>query len=65
LDTTVNYTNYFDTYTKNKFYTEKYLEKIKNHSTYDFFEYLMKNAKNLEYMDRIFYLDFNSYVPDD
>jgi len=61
----VNYTNYFDTYTKNEFYTEKYLEKIKNHSTYDFFEYIMKNAKNLEYMDRIFYLDFNSYVPDD
>lgn len=61
----VNYTNYFDTYTKNKFYTEKFLEKIKNHSTFDFFEYLMKNSKSLEYMDRIFYLDFNSYVPDD
>ncbi|MCX9080640.1 MAG: asparagine synthase (glutamine-hydrolyzing) [Candidatus Methanoperedens sp.] len=61
----VNYTNYFDTYTKNKFYTEQFIEKIKNHSTFDFFEYVMKNSKSLEYMDRIFYLDFNSYVPDD
>ena len=61
----LNYTNYFDTYSKQEFYTDQFKEKMRHHSTYGFFEKIMHTANNLEYMDKIFYLDFNSYVSDD
>lgn len=60
----LNYTHYFDTYARENFYTDDFKEKLKKHSTFKFFKELMKNKTNLEYLDQIFYLDFNSYVPD-
>ena len=61
----LNYTNYFDTYSKQEFYTEQFKAKINNHDTHEFFGCIMDDTNDLEYMDRIFYLDFNSYIPDD
>jgi asparagine synthase (glutamine-hydrolysing) len=61
----LNYTNYFDTYSKQEFYTEEFKAKINNHSTHNFFGRIMDDMNDSEYMDKIFYLDFNSYIPDD
>ncbi|MFH1590539.1 MAG: asparagine synthase (glutamine-hydrolyzing) [archaeon] len=61
----LNYTHYFDTYTKNEFYKPEFKRKLGTHSSFFCFSDLMKRKKNVSYMDRIFYLDFNTYVPDD
>ena len=61
----LNYTHYFDTYIKNDFYTDDFKNILKNHSSFVFFEKIADNKDNFEYLDQIFYLDFNSYVPDD
>ncbi|MCZ7403144.1 MAG: asparagine synthase (glutamine-hydrolyzing) [Candidatus Methanoperedens sp.] len=61
----LNYTNYFSTYSKQEFYTDQFKAKINYHETRDFFSRIIDGKSDLEYMDKIFYLDFNSYVPDD
>ena len=61
----LNYTHYFDTYIKEDFYTDDFKNILRDHSSFEFFEKIVKNKNGLEYLDQIFYLDFNSYVPDD
>ena len=61
----LNYTHYFDTYIKEDFYTDDFKNILRDHSSFEFFEKIVKNKNDLEYLDQIFYLDFNSYVPDD
>lgn len=63
----LNYTHYFDTYLKNDFYKDSFknILKEKKCSSFEFFEKIAGDKNSFEYLDQIFYLDFNSYVPDD
>lgn len=55
------YTHYFDVFSKNEFYKDDFKKKL---MTKNKFESIVK-GKKFDAIDKIFYLDFNSYVPDD
>lgn len=57
-----NLTNYFDEWTKKEFYRENFHSRMQRKEC--LFNEILKNKK-FEYLDKIFYLDFNSYIPDD
>lgn len=59
----LNYTNYFDTFSKEKLYKEE----IKYSLNIDQYRYFWDiiDWKRFDYLDEILYLDFNTYVPDD
>ena len=59
----MNYTHYFDVFSKNKLYKKFIKEKIKKEK-YIAFQNKLKYQKCIG-IDRIFYLDFNTYIPDD
>lgn len=59
-----NYTNYFDTISKEKLFKNDIKKELEEYN-FKIFEKIMKWKENLEYLDRILYLDFNNYVPDD
>jgi len=58
-----NFTHYFDVFYKNDFYKDEFRDKFKN-IQYRSFEKFKKDGE-LQGLDQIFYLDFNTYVPDD
>lgn len=58
-----NFTHYFDVFYKNDFYKDEYREKFAK-IQYDSFKKFERIGK-LKGLDQIFYLDFNTYVPDD
>lgn len=59
----MNYTHYFDVFSKMSIYKDEWKEKFKNYQCKNFERIL--EGKNFDEMDKIFYLDFNTYVPDD
>ena len=59
------YTHYFDIFTKSEFYKKDFREKIEELAEENTFSQIIKRNKDISYMDRIFYIDFNSYMPDD
>ncbi len=59
----LNFTHYLDVFYKEEFYKNKYKKKFKR-SHYQLFE-KFRNNEELKGLDKIMYLDFNAYVPDD
>lgn len=57
-----NYTSYFDEFTKEEFYKEDFKAWLDRPG--NFFERIIKD-KCFDEMDQVFYLDFNTYIPDD
>ncbi len=60
----LNYTNYFDTFSRDELFKKKIKKKLKE-NTFDVFTKVMQWKENLKYLDKILYLDFNTYLPDD
>lgn len=57
-----NFTSYFDEFKKNKLYKPEFKAQLKTHQNP--FEKILENKK-FEDLDKVYYLDFNSYIPDD
>lgn len=57
-----NYTTYFDEYFKGECYREDFKEKLAKKK--NAFQKII-NSKKMNDVDKILYLDFNSYIPDD
>ena len=58
-----NYTSFFDPWDKARFYTPETRERLAGRPPNPFLGLL--DGRQLDDLDRVLYLDFNSYVPDD
>lgn len=58
-----NFTNYFSENEKKKFLNDNFFSKLDNSE--NLFVNITKNKSFKNDLDRVFYLDFNSYIPDD
>ncbi|MBU1178605.1 asparagine synthase (glutamine-hydrolyzing) [Patescibacteria group bacterium] len=57
-----NFTSYFDEFSKQELYQDDFADRLtKNENV---FEKIIQ-SKNFTDIDKVFYLDFNSYIPDD
>lgn len=57
-----NYTSYFDEFSKEELYKNDFKSQLRNQG--NVFKKILEN-KNFDEIDKVFYLDFNSYIPDD
>lgn len=60
-----NYICYFTTEQKKALYTKEFWARMKDNATQDLFEELAKESGTNDYLDKVLYIDVNSYLPND
>ncbi len=61
----LHYMCHFNSQMKDWLYTPSFRQKVQGHDSFSLFEKITQTSETINPMDRIFYADLNTYLPDD